>query len=101
MRTAEGVVMHVGILVFVTEHGLSITEVATACEARGIESLGRLEHPVVPAEHTTRYPLSEDGKLPRPYTELPDQFALLAAAAAVTSKLRLATGICLVPERDP
>ena len=93
--------MNVGILIFVTEHGLPITELAPACEARGIESLWLPEHPVVPAEHETPSPLSEDGKLPRPYTELPDQFALLAAAAAVTSKLRLATGICLVPERDP
>jgi len=93
--------MNVGILTFVTEHGLPIKELAQACEARGIESLWLPEHPVVPAEHETRYPMSEDGKLPRPYTELPDQFALLAAAAAVTTKLRLGTGICLVPERDP
>ena len=93
--------MNVGVLIFVTEHGLPITELAPACEARGIESLWLPEHPVVPDDYGTRYPLSEDGKLPRPYTELPDQFALLAAAAAVTKKLRLATGICLVPERDP
>jgi probable F420-dependent oxidoreductase len=93
--------MHVGILTFVTEHGLAITELAQACEARGLESLWLPEHPVVPAEHETRYPMSEDGRLPRPYTELPDQFALLAAAAAVTTRLRLGTGICLVPERDP
>ena len=93
--------MNVGILTFATERGLAITELARACEARGIESLWLPEHPVVPAAHQTRYPLSEDGKLPRPYTELPDQFALLAAAAAVTTKLRLGTGICLVPERDP
>jgi probable F420-dependent oxidoreductase len=93
--------MNVGVLLFVTEHGLPVAEVARACEARGIESLWLPEHPVIPAEYKTRYPLSEDGKLPRPYTELPDQFALLAAAAAVTTKLRLGTGICLVPERDP
>jgi probable F420-dependent oxidoreductase len=48
----------------------------------------------------TRYPLSADGKLPRAYTELPDPFPLLAAAAAVTKRLKLGTGICLVPERD-
>jgi probable F420-dependent oxidoreductase len=59
------------------------------------------EHPIVPVEHETRYPLSADGKLPRPYTELPDCFAVLTAAAAVTRRLRLGTGICLVPERDP
>lgn len=93
--------MQIGILTFVTERSLPVTELAKACEARSIESLWVPEHPVVPAEHETRYPMSDDGKLPRPYTELPDQFAVLAAAAAVTSRLRLATGICLVPERDP
>src|ERR1700752_2748703 len=92
--------MHTGILTFVTERGLDVTELATACEQRGFESMWLPEHPVVPSEYRTRYPLSEDGKLPRPYTELPDQFALLAAASAVTKRLRLGTGICLVPERD-
>ena len=93
--------MNVGILMFVTERALSITELAKECETRGIESLWVPEHPVVPAQYKTRYPLSEDGKMPRPYTELPDQFTVLAAAAAVTTTLRIGTGICLVPERDP
>ncbi len=92
--------MHVGVLQFVTERALPVTDLALACEARGIESLWVPEHPVVPASYETRYPLSADGKLPRPYTELPDPFPLLAAAAAVTKRLRIGTGICLVPERD-
>jgi len=93
--------MDVGVLMFVTERALPVTDLARECEARGIESLWVPEHPVVPAHYETRYPLSADGKLPRPYVELPDQFAVLAAAAAVTRQLRLGTGICLVPERDP
>ena len=93
--------MHVGALMFVTEHALPVTDLARAMEERGFESLWLPEHPVVPVHYETRYPLSADGKLPRPYTELPDVFALLAAAAAATRTLRVATGICLVPERDP
>ena len=93
--------MQVGIINFVTEQSLPVTELAQACEERGLESLWVPEHPVVPAVHQTKYPLSADGSLPRPYTELPDQFAVLAAAAAVTKRLKLGTGICLVPERDP
>ena len=93
--------MDVGILTFATERSLPITDLARACEERALESLWLPEHPVVPDAYTTRYPLSADGKLPRPYRELPDLFALLAAAAAVTAKLKLGTGICLVPERDP
>ena len=92
--------MHVGILQFVTPHGMPVVDVAPACEQRGIESLWVPEHPVVPVDYATRYPLSADGKLPRAYTELPDPFPLLAAAAAVTKRLKLGTGICLVPERD-
>jgi probable F420-dependent oxidoreductase len=92
--------MKLGVLMFVTERAVPVTDLARACEERGVESLWVPEHPVVPVEHETRYPLSADGKLPRPYTELPDCFLTLAAAAAVTQKLRLGTGICLVPERD-
>jgi probable F420-dependent oxidoreductase len=90
-----------GILQFVTARALPITELARGCESRGLESLWVPEHPVVPVDYTTRYPLSADGKLPRPYTELPDCFAVLTAAAAVTTTLKIGTGICLVPERDP
>src|SRR5919204_130588 len=86
---------------FVTGSALPVTDLARACEERDLESLWVPEHPVVPARYETRYPLSDDGKLPRPYTELPDCFATLAAAAGVTRRLRLGTGICLVPERDP
>src|SRR5438094_10124970 len=93
--------MDLGILMFVTERALPVTDLARACEERGLESLWVPEHPVVPVEHETRYPLSADGKLPRAYTELPDCFATLTAAAAVTRRLRVGTGICLVPERDP
>jgi probable F420-dependent oxidoreductase len=92
--------MDVGILTFATERSLPITDLARACEERGLESLWLPEHPVVPDAYTTRYPLAADGKLPRPYRELPDVFALLSAAAAVTITLKVGTGICLVPERD-
>jgi len=93
--------VRLGILMFVTDRALAVTDLARACEARGFESLWVPEHPVVPVHYATRYPLSEDGKLPRPYTELPDCFLTLAAAAAVTQELRVGTGVCLVPERDP
>src|SRR5438445_301032 len=86
---------------FVTGSALPITDLARACEERGVESLWVPEHPVVPAQHETRYPLSDDGLLPRPYTELPDCFATLAAAAGVTRRLRLGRGVALVPGPPP
>ncbi len=92
--------MDVGILMFVTERATPVADLARACEERGLESLWVPEHPIVPRDYETRYPLSADGKMPRPYTELPDCFATLAVAAAVTTTLKVGTGICLVPERD-
>src|SRR5262245_13139435 len=92
--------MDLGVLMFVTPRALAVTDLARACEDRGLESLWVPDPPIVPVDYQTRYPLSADGKLPRAYTELPDCFATLAAAAAVTSRLRVGTGICLVPERD-
>ncbi len=93
--------MQLGVLMFVTERALPVTDLARACEERGLDTLWVPEHPVVPVHYETRYPLTADGKLPRPYTELPDVFAVLTAAAAVTTRLRVGSGICLVPERDP
>ena len=53
-------------------------------------------------KYASRYPCSDDGQLPAP-TNAPifDPFISLAMMAAVTSKIRLATGICLVPEHNP
>jgi alkanesulfonate monooxygenase SsuD/methylene tetrahydromethanopterin reductase-like flavin-dependent oxidoreductase (luciferase family) len=73
--------MHVGVLQFVTPRALPVGDLAVACEQRGIESLWVPEHPVVPVDYATRYPLSDDGKLPRPYTELPDPPAARGRAA--------------------
>jgi probable F420-dependent oxidoreductase len=42
-----------------------------------------------------------DGTIPESYAHMPDPFVALALAAAATTRLKLATGICLVPERDP
>jgi probable F420-dependent oxidoreductase len=52
-------------------------------------------------QHQTPYPLSEDGKIPDYYAQMPDPFIGLACAATATQKIKLATGICLVPEHNP
>jgi alkanesulfonate monooxygenase SsuD/methylene tetrahydromethanopterin reductase-like flavin-dependent oxidoreductase (luciferase family) len=58
------------------------------------------EHPIIPVDYKTPYPLG-DGKIPEPYAHMPDPFVLLAFAACATERLKIGTGICLVPERDP
>jgi probable F420-dependent oxidoreductase len=92
--------MKIGVLAFTYEETPDPATVARKCEALGFESIFFPEHPIIPVEHRTPYPLG-DGKIPEPYAHMPDPFVALALAAAVTNRIRLGTGICLVPERDP
>jgi probable F420-dependent oxidoreductase len=91
--------MHFGISMFVTEYTIQPAELARELEARGFESLWLPEHTHIPASRRTPYPLG--GDLPKEYWHAYDPFVGLMAAAAVTEKLRVATGICLLIERDP
>lgn len=91
--------MHFGISMFVTEYTIQPAELARELEARGFESLWLPEHTHIPASRRTPYPLG--GDLPKEYWHPYDPFVGLMAAAAVTERLRIATGICLLIERDP
>jgi probable F420-dependent oxidoreductase len=68
-------------------------------EARGFESLWLPEHTHIPTSRKSPWP--GGAELPKYYYDTYDPFLSLAAAAAVTKKIKLATGICLVVERDP
>ncbi len=74
---------------------------ARKAEEIGFDSVWYGEHPVIPVEYKTPYPLTADGKVPPYYHRMGDPFILLAAASAVTSRIKLATGICLIAERNP
>src|SRR3990167_7782335 len=91
--------MHIGVCMFNTDYAIRIEELARACEARGFESLFVPEHSHIPASRRTPFP--GGGELPKMYYDVFDPFVTLAAAAAVTTKLRLGTGVCLVAQRDP
>jgi probable F420-dependent oxidoreductase len=58
------------------------------------------EHLVMPSTYTTYYPRGKDGKVPEFYAHLIDQFVALAIAANSTSRIKIGTGICLLPERN-
>jgi probable F420-dependent oxidoreductase len=88
-----------GVGYFATHDGLSPGAIARLVEERGQESLFFPEHTHIPASRETAYPAG--GELPRKYSHTYDLFVALTAAAAATSKLRVASGICLVTERDP
>lgn len=73
---------------------------AQAAEALGFAALWLPEHPVMPHEVTSPFPGVGD-EIPAAYGRLPDPIVMLAAAAARTTHLKLATGVCLVGLRDP
>jgi len=93
--------MHIGISTFPTDYSIDIATLARRAEEYGFESLWVPEHPILPVESQTRWPGSADGVIPRAYADIVDPFVALARASAVTSSLKLGTGICLVPERNP
>jgi len=72
---------------------------AHAVEQLGFESLWVPEHPILPVDPKTPFPAG--GPIPDVYAHMSDQFICLAMAAATTSKIKLATGITLVPEHNP
>jgi len=89
----------IGIMTFNTDYGIRADHMAVALEAAGYESFWVPEHTHIPAERRSPYP--GGGELPRPYYHMSDPFVSLGVAAGVTKRLKLATGICLVVERDP
>ena len=89
--------MRLGVAVWLTDTGVGITELARIVEDAGLESLFLTEHSHVP---TSRVDLVA-GDRPGDDARLLDQFTALGAAAACTSRLRLGTGICIVPQHDP
>jgi probable F420-dependent oxidoreductase len=91
--------MEVGLSIFPTAYSIHPTRLAREAEARGFESLFMIEHTHIPASRRTPYPLG--GDLPSIYWESYDPFVALAQAAAVTERLKIGTGICLVPEHHP
>jgi probable F420-dependent oxidoreductase len=72
---------------------------AHALEERGFESLFVCEHTLIPTSRRTLFP--GGGDLPNRYKHTHDPFAALSFAAAATRKLKLGTGIALIPQRDP
>ena len=76
--------------------------VAKRAEELGFVSYWAPEHTVVPVGSADVYPGKQPGQPPPEYLfTMPDSFLALARAAAVTSRIRLGTGISLIPERNP
>jgi probable F420-dependent oxidoreductase len=88
--------MELGVVVSPTDRSAAITDVARTVEQAGLESLFVVEH--------THVPVSRRDLLVGVQSDLPrilDQFTALGAAAAVTSRLKLGTGMCIAAQHDP
>ncbi|HVB79850.1 MAG TPA: LLM class flavin-dependent oxidoreductase, partial [Candidatus Binataceae bacterium] len=92
--------MDIGFLMAATAECGDLAEIARNVETVGYESLWIAEHPVIPVGMKTPFPFTPDHKLPDHYARWADPFISLTVAAAVTKKLKLGTGVCLLPERE-
>lgn len=88
-----------GVMMFPTDYAIQPVELAKAVEERELDSLFFPEHTHIPTSRRSPYP--GGGELPMEYSHTHDPFVALTAAAVVTKRIRLGTGVCLVIERDP
>ncbi len=75
---------------------------AQKAEQVGVESLWTVEHVVVPKGYGSKYPYSNSGKMPGPEeSPIPDPLIWMSFAAALTKKIKLGTGVLILPQRHP
>src|ERR1700760_2016469 len=91
--------MKFGASMFFTDYSMTPAALARALEERGFDILWAPEHSHIPLSRKTPFPLGPE--LPKRYFDVMDPFVTLTAAAAATTTLKLATGVCLVAQRDP
>jgi probable F420-dependent oxidoreductase len=90
--------MKFGALMFFTDETIAVDTLARELEDRGFDSLWVPEHTHIPTSRATPYPR---GEMPREYMRVLDPYVALTTAAAATSRLTLATGVCLLAQHDP
>jgi len=91
--------MKIGVTIHATDTGISPVELAQEAESRGFHSLYIPEHTHIPTSRRTPAPTGE-AVLPEEYSRSPDPYISLAAAAAVTDRIELGTGIGLPAQHD-
>ena len=90
--------LKIGVLIFPTHKTIDPALLARTVEERGFESLLVPEHTHIPVSRKTPWP--GGAPLPDEYYHTFDPFVWLSFAAAATERLKLGTGICLLPQRD-
>jgi probable F420-dependent oxidoreductase len=90
--------MEFGASIFFTDYSITPAALGVALEERGFDSVWAAEHSHIPVPRRT--PPLGGGELPKRYYDVMDPFVTLTAAACATKMLKVATGICLVIQRD-
>ena len=93
--------MNIGVSVPLPAYWVDPGAMARKAEELGFESFFCAEHPFMPVRTTSRFAASADGVIPETYAHFVDPFVALARASGMTTRIKLATGIVLVPERHP
>jgi len=93
--------MKIGVFLLPAEQSADPAVVAKRAEELGFASFWVPEHPILPVHCSSGYPGTPDGSIPAAVGIIADPFVALARASAVTSRIELGTGVCLVPERNP
>ena len=94
--------MKLGIFAFPTDQSLGVVALAEEVEQRGWHSLWLPDHSHIPTARTTPPGgFKTDRPLLEEYKRNIDLFCGLAAAAAVTERILVGSGVCLVAQRDP
>jgi len=88
-----------GVAIFPTDYAISMAELAPAAEQLGFESLWVAEHSHIPSSRQSPWP--GGAELPKQYWHTMDPFVALTVAAVASKTIRVATGICLLIQRDP
>ncbi len=93
--------MKIRVSTTITDHSIDVAALDRRAEELGFDSLWLGEHPVIPVTSTSRCPGSTDVTLPEAANRMAYPFVALARASAVTKTIKLGTGACLIPERNP
>ncbi|MCU1394800.1 MAG: class F420-dependent oxidoreductase [Ilumatobacteraceae bacterium] len=92
--------MKVGIHFYVTGYTIDPVTIAKAVESMGFDSFWVPDHAILPANSGVVFPMT-GGEIPPLYGEMADPFVLMSFLAAATTTLKVAAGVCIVPERHP
>lgn len=79
-----------------------VARIARGLEERGFHAVWAVDHILIPKTFSSAYPYADDGSFPvDPTLQGLEPFTLLSFIAAHTSRLRLATGVVVLPQRNP